>query len=701
MWKKAGKQVKTTQDIGDNIDMCDYQELLEKSWILYHVMDRFIGGRELVALKRKLVISSEYYDNLDSITPRFHTGSRAEGIDMAGSDKDMMIVDIDTVVSSPQQVSNNPPDIRNKTMTIMTESDSNPADSRPGYVNLQVAHLGQRVDGYMFNAIVPVEDAQFLSSEMYNHLKNDIISKEQFITHINGPAITMTGQDNNTDCDSDTVYSLPCYNWPNTADEWVNRPRLHGWPNKRLKDQIVRGGCHLVPVGDKTSGDSFLPWRISFVSAERKLICSLTYVQFLTYGLLKYFLKQISGMLKQLLGEPEILSSYIMKTVVFHAVEITPDFFWQEKHIFLCFMFCINVLISWVRAGYCPNYFINRNNMFFGKVYGENQQKLLRFLIDFHDLKWGCLSVGTYIQPSVGERVNRVQNGAWDVVLPPATQLEKECDMEIFRNALCFRNSHAVLPASLTLLSKSRSDEDEFIHYASVVRALSYLGMGQFKGHTAVSGNKTRYQILKKCKKFLTPLASLCDSPGLLMLATYNYQTGNYTKTLQQCLDLISSFKVFFGQGKIRLDDRYENLYCGHGYSLQKKCKEMFVSGVKITENASQFFPTQLQLEVEEGAGRLFVPPLPYAAFLSFLCFHELYDTSGCDATLCYLNDLKYDENQGVGLYWVVHNLLGICYEMVGDIPRALGEYRDSLGVAIYSQKINPAKKRMERLEKR
>lgn len=109
------------------------------------------------------------------------------------------------------------------------------------------------------------------------------------------------------------------------------RPGLNEWPDKTLRDEIVGGGCHLVPVGDKTSSDTFLQWRISFATAERRLVYCLSRVQFLVYGLLKYFLKQISDTLKQILGDTDILSSYIMKTVVFHAVEKTPWSFWQEK----------------------------------------------------------------------------------------------------------------------------------------------------------------------------------------------------------------------------------------------------------------------------------------------------------------------------------------------------------------------------------
>ncbi|XP_033754747.1 uncharacterized protein LOC117337750, partial [Pecten maximus] len=489
--------------------------------------------------------------------------------------------------------------------------------------------------------------------------------------------------------------------WPKEANEWVSRPRPHGWPDKALRDKIVHDGCHLVPVGDKTSDDTFLQWRISFITAERKLMYSLTHVQFLVYGLLKYFLKQISSKLKQLVGDTDILSSYIMKTVLFHAIESTPDSFWQEKHTFLCFMLCLNILITWVKAGYCPNYFIKRNNMFLGKVYGENREKLLRFLIDLHDKKWGCLSVGTFIQPSIGERIDRVRNGDWEYVLPPPSETERERDLKLFMELSTINYDTDAITVPLELLSKSKSDVDEFVSYVIAAHGLSKTAMETYGEHTFVSGNKEKYKCLRKSKKLMTPLATVCSSPGELTLATYYYNTGNYTKALNICvLTLMSPFKIYFG-GHITVEDadRYRHQICGHGHTLLHKAQQIFASDIKITEFSAQFCLPHLHHEFKKLRGDvLLIPPVPYALFLYFLCYHELGDTSTRDKALNLLRTVKYDEYQGGNSNWIVHNMLGVCYEVVGDARKALEEYRDSLKVERFDQYINPAKERIERL---
>ncbi|XP_060082131.1 uncharacterized protein LOC132561418 [Ylistrum balloti] len=673
----------------------DREDQYEKSWILYHILNRLIGSPNEVDFDRKqMVLYEDICSGENSPTRFFQTGSSAEGGSlMSGSDTDGMHIVNDVIVLLRDQDISNPFLDKNKTVLVMGD-----ADSRPGYVTLTLAHLGQKVSKFVIDAIVSVGRVHFVSSELFNESYNEILSRKlQLPFNTNGPAVTINIDHHNKVIDADVVLSFQCYNWPKEADEWVSRPRLHRWPDKTLRDQIVRGGCQLVPVGDKTSDDPFLQWRISFVTAERKLIYSFSHVQFLVYGLLKYFFKQVSGKLNQVQGDTVIISSYIIKTVMFHAVESTDISFWQEKHTFLCFMFCINILIFWVRAGYCPNYFINRNNMFLGKVYGENQQKLICFLVDHRDMTWRCLSIGTLMQPTIGEIIDHVENGIKEIIQPPPTMTERKRDIAIFRRTLYPLEATVVLPALSPLLSPSESDDDEFVDGVNGAQVMCNIGMKTFGEHVAVSGNKQKYKSLRKSKNLLKPLASICASPGLLTLATYHYLTGNYVKTQKICEQLSSSDKIFICSDVNREDNKkYEDLYCGRGYTLLQKCRDGCVSYIQFSP---EFCLVPLYQESIKNGNQHMIPPLPYAVFLSFLCYHELGDMEKCDAALMNLRAVKNDEAQGGGKHWIVYSLLGICYEMIGDIPRAIGEYRDSLDIQSLTQYQNPAKERIQRLQ--
>lgn len=136
-------------------------------------------------------------------------------------------------------------------------------------------------------------------------------------------------------------------------------------------DKKAQGGCHLVPVCDKCSEDASLQWRISFAEAERYLVHSFSHIQYKVYILLKYscVLKQT---LKEQLAMMTFLYSYFMKTTMFYALENSSQMFWQDKNFFHCFWLCFKILIAWVRAGVCPNYFFPGNNMFRRKVHGQH-----------------------------------------------------------------------------------------------------------------------------------------------------------------------------------------------------------------------------------------------------------------------------------------------------------------------------------------
>ncbi|XP_069140719.1 uncharacterized protein [Argopecten irradians] len=678
--------------------MSDQGELYGDSWILHYILNRMMGNQEMVAIRRKLTLVREHIDNAGKDNVHMiRTGSRAEGASVNGSDDDRMLIDNEVVVICPEQDISTTPDIADKTVFIMRD-----AHSRPGYVHLELIKGGHCSCKHLCESIVPVGDLMFISSEMYRRSFTDEYSNLfQFTADATGPATTLVNEHTRTGRDMDFVSAFICSSWPREADEWVNRPRLHEWPGKCLIDQIVHDGCYLVPVGDKTSPDPFLQWRISFVTAERKLIHSIGHVQFQVYCLIKYLKKQISTRLKQIYGDADIVSSYVIKTVLFYALEFTPLSFWQEKNLFLCLMLCLNILITWVNAAFCPNYFINTNNMFLGKVHGENQQKLLHILEDLHNMTWGCLSIGTFFKQSIGEYIRRVKHGAWELVLATPARLEREYDLNIIQGTMTINvtaTHHKLFKDLGNLLCKSESDMDEYVAYYHMTRALSRKGMETFEKQLPSRGNKDKYNCLRKSKKTMTPFASVCSSPGLLTLATYHYQTGNYNKTLEMCGYVISSWRVCVDHLDDGDEDRYEHLYCGRGYNLLYKCQQAWVTSVKFSETCRLMCPSQLHPELPL-TGNCIIPPRPYAIFLSFLCYYDLGDTRRRDAALTQLQTVKNDRSQGVSKWWIVHNILGICYEMIGDKVRALREYTESLGAKVPLQYLNPAKARIQQLK--
>ncbi|XP_061180782.1 uncharacterized protein LOC133189426 [Saccostrea echinata] len=105
--------------------------------------------------------------------------------------------------------------------------------------------------------------------------------------------------------------------WPPTATEWITRSTI--WPQEDTIQIIVNEGCHFVAIGSKQSANASREWRISFSKAENILVKSFNHCQFLTYGLLKMFFKEVVTED----GEPSICS-YFVKTVVLWQIQENP-----------------------------------------------------------------------------------------------------------------------------------------------------------------------------------------------------------------------------------------------------------------------------------------------------------------------------------------------------------------------------------------
>ncbi|XP_021345794.1 uncharacterized protein LOC110445467 [Mizuhopecten yessoensis] len=667
--------------------MMDSTENERMSVLLSKLIERaFSVTQEEVDIRRKSYVSMEYFHSNMSL---FIAGSTGEGLNMLGSDVDIMHILNNIIVMYPDQCI--PPNMAHKTILY-----ARAADCRPGYVFLQLHQFQKRDHSLLIDALVRIEDSIFVSSDIF---REQFVSKDGKITgkkvESNGPASTCHTV---LDGPLDTVVCFPCHGWPKEANEWITRTRLYGWPRQTLIDNIVHHGCHLVPVGDKCSENTFLQWRNSFATAERSLVHSFSHIQFKVYALLKYLLKQIKGILKETIGDDDILCSYFLKTIIFHAIENSNQLFWQEKNLFYCFWFCFKILIAFVRAGFCPSYFIPANNLFKRKVHGQHQQILLDVLRNYHQMKWMCLSVGNFFKPSIWEQLDNPSVQA-ELVSPMTTQeIEINQDeliiqgiqkiefpkIEVSISSRCFLRS---VRKAINSLLTPQSESDELFRFTFAMKYLKHLAAEQvYPEHMVATDNKTRYRSLRKCKRLMIPGASM--GTELLHLATSHFLTGNYFKPLEMCKQVMKLASYYCSHK--HLHPELKAMYCHeyHRFNLTDKLKKMYTY-VLIFMKEDLYLPHLCQ---EMLKGHAFsIPPLPYALFLSFLCCHELRDTTGRDEALRFLVEVQSDDEQGGHEFWIVHTLLGICYQTLGNNHRAIRAYWDSAQSQAIFQTLNPA----------
>ncbi|KAK3104499.1 hypothetical protein FSP39_003444 [Pinctada imbricata] len=240
----------------------------------------------------------------------------------------------------------------------------------PGFTLLRCLRYNYREVG-----LVLIGTDMYLSSKVIRESYNPGCT-----SNLHGPCKTF----NVYEIEYDYAYTLQCSIWPRQAMSFIYRSLLHGWPCNDVLTDICNDGCLLVPINSKQQVYSELmdlEWRISFSLAEKKLIHSMNYCQFLTYGLMKIFLNEV---LKKIPDAEDLLCSYFMKTAVFWEISECSDH-WSPSKFLVKFWNVFSRIMKWVSFGYCPNFFIPEHNMFFGKIYGRQQKDLmlrLRLLFD-------------------------------------------------------------------------------------------------------------------------------------------------------------------------------------------------------------------------------------------------------------------------------------------------------------------------------
>ena len=296
------------------------------SAMLSLLLDDVTGDEEAVAIRQ------DYCRLRDLLYPfpSYYTGSKAEGLDLPGSDDDFMM-DYNNlcsikVVQSLHEMS----EISFCDVLLLCTENVN-----PGFAFL--CPVSQQTDNFFVNqALQCINGVLYLSGDLM--VKNFLLGQTIFPMLGNvtfkrqGPSCDFWYENQNkSESGTDYVLSVHCQFWPNDASEWIRRQRHYGWPTSHDISTIVDFGCHLVPVGHPNSVTKTLEWRISFSVAERTLVWSFNHIQMQCYAVMKIILKEFIK--KRCSTQNQILCSYFIKTFLFWKCEETNLNFWC-KHNF-------------------------------------------------------------------------------------------------------------------------------------------------------------------------------------------------------------------------------------------------------------------------------------------------------------------------------------------------------------------------------
>ena len=171
-------------------------------------------------------------------------------------------------------------------------------------------------DKIMQKACFAIENEIYISS---TRMRPKLITKSNTQPKMSqhGPCVSFNFHGRN----NDVAFCFQPRHWPKVALPWIQRSRLKQWPPEcvlQFVSAIIKEGCHVVPISSMPSrNERESEWRISFSRSEQILVYLMNHCQFLCYGLLKIFLKEVINVDY---SNP-CLCSYFMKTLVIRVVQ--------------------------------------------------------------------------------------------------------------------------------------------------------------------------------------------------------------------------------------------------------------------------------------------------------------------------------------------------------------------------------------------
>ena len=312
-----------------------------RSVLLSQLMDDVVGTEEMVRIRQDYCriwdcIQSTIDSNNFNV---YFTGSKAEGLDLPGSDDDYMIdinnwanlLIIHKMQDAPTAVQRN---------VFYMKTDNVP----PCFAMLRsVNHVQSNM---LLKACQSIDNAMHLSSYLLvQDMESDMNKKISFGEKVarQGPSVEQwTPYMDTSQSGIDNVSSIHCQFWPDSAKEWRTRPRQFAWPSPSEIKSIVDFGFYLVPVGHPHSDRNMMEWRISFSVAERTLVWSFNHVQMQCYAVMKIILKEFIN--PHCSPDNRILCSYFVKTFLFWEYEETDPLFWCPQNFRECVMFSLSGL---------------------------------------------------------------------------------------------------------------------------------------------------------------------------------------------------------------------------------------------------------------------------------------------------------------------------------------------------------------------
>ncbi|XP_061188859.1 uncharacterized protein LOC133197035 [Saccostrea echinata] len=653
------------------------QSLIESA--LQHISESvFVGLCHIVGTSQQVAMRREVLDITEKLTNQVNSdsnsimtsGSYREGLRLKGSDIDIMYWrNYERVIWDLSQTR-----YYNRHRYTLILCDC--SDSPPGFCLLQLLITAPIIatsscifgiaDINNLSTLVRTNGALFMSSKIYRETRGPGLTL-RFTPH--GPCASGI----HAGLEYDFAYCFGSDFWPPPAASWIDR--CHSWPQPHVVSDIIRSGCHFVATGHKLGNHEDHEWRISFSRAEQKLVYSMNHMQFLTYGLLKLFLKEVIN--NELGDHDKLLCSYHMKTSLFWVIQQNTGFYSCPRNLLFCFWDCFKLILQWVYEGFCPNFFIPQNNMFLSSIHGDKQNQLFIRLHALYEKGLVSLLHSTSIWPYV-------LNVLCNPMLPICTDESNLFPEIVFDLTLfnCLTCAHVKAVKNLYHCKKALEGVEQLIntpltpyhvvtlqkHTTSFLQNIAFILHNMYiktcRNKMVYIADRMSHRILILTSKFGCP-------SDMVYTAMYYYKTMRFLDALSviEMTKFILSYKT--------------NTEALRGQSLTSKMRlfkrrSIFLNNYICYIN--ELLPEQLS-SIQESQSNLAIPVFVLLYILEILCYSHV-DTTKVQTALCYLQHLVHHPHRKFipeGLEDISWQILGICYQVTGNPHAALYAYQQSL----------------------
>ena len=654
----------------------------ERSTILSLMLDEVSGTEEIVSTRqdacRMWDCMRSCYQNMSV----YFTGSKAEGLDLPGSDEDYMWdingpYNIRVAQTQEARVASSP---RSATLLLCTDG------VHPGFALLRwlspIPHsLLLRASQYMCGF---PHLSSFLFTRECLQAANETNPQDGSTRAIQGPSIESWNEYmDRSESGVDHVHSIHCSFWPRGAEEWLHRPRRCGWPTPTDITQITDFGCHLVAVGYPLSSSKEMEWRISFSVAERILVWSFNHVQIQCYGVMKIILKEF---IKVRCSPPNyVLCSYFIKTFLFWKFEVTQSTFWRADNFRACISFLLVEFTKCIQNRELPHYFFPSFNLLSVKLTREAQRELLPILETAIEHDIAILRECNTLR-KVWSRFTTTDGNINHV-----TRMMKKTNR--VRNDECLMYHADDFYYLYRRLTRPSSDP------SLITRAVTHLTAGILAGRYTTSlaplvlrhhvlmsniphrvpGNRDAYKLGRLAH---SDVASFDISTCKLWYAMVSLMRTDYAaclRTVNDVLSRIPPFGLYMSNGLL-LSSRestslYERVYLQSDADVMERLRTSWLLDLHFYKNMSYNInlpsAVRVELSVCDEVYGIRVSPFVFTYYLLFLCHHELHQYDDRDRALSLLVDTVYNPEQRGALFQHSLNIAGHCLLLAGQRDRA------------------------------